>query len=65
MITTLYNGIFGEMDEATLEKRTGANETPDASVSWVEYWKDDQCVHRSVTAALKGHDMGAAQGSFG
>jgi hypothetical protein len=36
MITTIY----GEMDEALLEKRTGVDEDDRARAEWVEYWKD-------------------------
>ena len=60
MITTTK----GLLDERLLVKREGAEEWPDASVSWVEYWDGDELVHRSVHAALKGRDIGAVQGSF-
>lgn len=44
---------LGEMDESLLEKRTGVDEDDRARAEWVEYWKDDTLVHRSVHLAIK------------
>lgn len=49
MISTIY----GPMDESELERRVGAEEDDRARCEWVEYWKDGELVHRSVSVALK------------
>lgn len=49
MVTTIY----GDMDEALLEKRTGIDEDDRARAEWVEYWKDGELVHRSASIAIK------------
>jgi hypothetical protein len=49
MITTTH----GDMDESLLTKREGVDEDDRAQAEWVEYWKDDELVHRSVHIALK------------
>lgn len=49
MITTTK----GEMDESLLRKRKGSTEDDNEIVSWVEYWLDDELVHRSVHVVLK------------
>jgi hypothetical protein len=41
------------MDEALLTKREGVDEDDRARAEWVEYWKDEELVHRSVHVALK------------
>jgi len=38
----------GEMDEALLEKKTGVIDNDNETINWVEYWLDDELVHRSV-----------------
>jgi len=43
----------GEMDEADLTKKEGVVETDRESTNWVEYWLDDELVHRSVHVHLK------------
>lgn len=43
----------GEMDDSLLEKREGSLENDTETTSWVEYWLDDELVHRSVHMALK------------
>lgn len=43
----------GEMDEALLEKKTGFVDNENEYTSWVEYWLDDELVHRSVHVQLK------------
>jgi hypothetical protein len=61
MITTIY----GEMDEALLEKRTGVDEDDRARAEWVEYWKDVELVHRSVAITLKkGLELNLETGRF-
>ena len=43
----------GEMNEADLVKKEGAIETDREFTKWVEYWVDDELVHRSVYVHLK------------
>jgi len=43
----------GEMDEANLTKKEGAIETDHEFTKWVEYWIDEELVHRSVHVHLK------------
>lgn len=61
MITTTH----GPMDESLLEKREGVEDYPDGTVSWVEYWKDGEMVHRSANIALKGREIRMETGTFG
>jgi hypothetical protein len=41
------------MNEADLVKKEGAIETDREFTKWVEYWVDDELVHRSVHVHLK------------
>ena len=43
----------GQMDESLLEKREGQTETDTETVAWVEYWLENELVHRSVHVHLK------------
>lgn len=43
----------GDMDEALLEKRTGALDNENETTTWVEYWLDGELVHRSAHVTLK------------
>ena len=43
----------GEMDEADLTKKEGAIETDHEFTKWVEYWIDEELIHRSVHVHLK------------
>ena len=43
----------GEMDEADLVKREGAIENDHEFTKWVEYWFENELVHRSVHVHLK------------
>lgn len=51
MIATLY----GDMDEATLEKREGTVDNERECTTWVEYRRpgSDEVIHRSVHVRLK------------
>jgi hypothetical protein len=49
MVTTIY----GDMDEALLEKKEGGFEDDNENTSWVEYWLNGELVHRSVHVRLK------------
>ena len=41
------------MDEALLDKREGVVDDENEHTTWVEYWLDDELVHRSASVALK------------
>ena len=43
----------GQMDESLLDKREGQTETDTETVAWVEYWLENELVHRSVHVHLK------------
>jgi hypothetical protein len=43
----------GEMDEAQLEKRYGSMENANEETNWIEYWLENELVHRSVHVILK------------
>jgi len=49
IVTTTY----GDMDDSLLERKDGTFEDDNELTTWVEYWKDDELVHRSVHVALK------------
>jgi preprotein translocase subunit Sec63 len=49
----LINTIKGEMDESLLEKRTGEIDDDNEFTQWIEYWLEDELVHRSVHVQLK------------
>lgn len=43
----------GEMDESSLEKRTGIVDNHNEYTTWVEYWLKGELVHRSAHVSLK------------
>ena len=43
----------GDMDESLLEKREGTVDNENETTSWVEYWLDEELVHRSAHVQLK------------
>jgi hypothetical protein len=43
----------GDMDESLLEKREGTVDNDNETTSWVEYWLDEELVHRSAHVQLK------------
>jgi hypothetical protein len=43
----------GEMDETLLEKKEGFVDNDNEYTTWVEYWLDDELVHRSAHVQLK------------
>lgn len=49
MVTTIY----GDMDEADLRRVDGALDNDHECTTWVEYYKGDELVHRSVHVSLK------------
>jgi len=61
MITTTK----GLMDEALLKKREGVIDNDDEYIAWVEYWHDNELVHRSAHVILKKMpSMGGSIASF-
>lgn len=53
MITTLFRGVMGEMDEAVLVKRETHDENENEAVDAVEYYFQGELVHRSANVQLK------------
>ena len=47
----------GDMEESLLEKKTGGFEDDNEITNWVEYWLDEELVHRSVHVHLKRNVM--------
>ncbi len=47
----------GEMDDSLLLKKEGVVDTENETTRWVEYWLDDELVHRSVDMILKKYDV--------
>ena len=43
----------GDIDESLLEKREGTVDNENETTSWVEYWLDEELVHRSAHVQLK------------
>ena len=43
----------GDMDESLLVRKDGDMENDNEKTSWVEYYLDDELVHRSVHVELK------------
>ena len=43
----------GEMDESLLEKKEGSIDNDNEYTTWVEYWLDEELVHRSAHVTLK------------
>ena len=43
----------GNMDESLLEKREGSVDNENELTNWVEYWLNEELVHRSVHVTLK------------
>lgn len=57
----------GDMDEALLEKKTGVEDNENERIDWVEYWLDNELVHRSAHITLKKYSLTgeAVAASFG
>lgn len=49
----MISTIHGLMDEALLEKRLGTEEDQDQKLTWIEYWLNNELVHRSIDLYLK------------
>lgn len=49
----LVNTTKGLLDDSVLERRSGVDEDTQARIEWVEYWQQDEMVHRSAVAYLK------------
>lgn len=52
--------IHGDMDDSLLVKKEGAFENDNECTTWVEYWLNDELVHRSAHIDLKDPLVGAA-----
>lgn len=48
-ITTIY----GEMDEEVLECRQGTIDGEFNTINWIEYWLNNELVHRSAHLIIK------------
>jgi len=49
----LVNTTHGEMDDSLLEKKEGVVDNDIELTTWIEYWFNDELVHRSVHVTLK------------
>ena len=43
----------GDMDDSLLQKREGTVDNDNELTTWVEYWLDEELVHRSVHVTMK------------
>ena len=43
----------GDMDDSLLEMREGSVDNDNETTTWVEYWMDEELVHRSAHVRLK------------
>jgi hypothetical protein len=43
----------GDMDDSLLVKKEGSIDDENEYTTWVEYWLDDELVHRSAHVTLK------------
>ena len=43
----------GDMDDSLLEHRSGEVDNENELTTWVEYWLNEEFVHRSVHVTLK------------
>lgn len=51
----------GKMDESLLEKKEGFVDNDNEYTTWVEYWLEEELVHRSVHVALKKNVISAVE----
>jgi len=49
----LVNTTKGEMDDSLLVKKKGSIDNENEYTTWVEYYLDDELVHRSAHVTLK------------
>lgn len=49
----LINTTLGEMDDSLLKKVEGSLDNLTETTTWVEYYFNDELVHRSVNMTLK------------
>jgi hypothetical protein len=49
----LVNTIHGKMDDSLLVKKEGSIDNDNEFTTWVEYWLDEELVHRSAHVTLK------------
>lgn len=50
---TIVTTTKGDMDTSLLEKKEGGFEDDNETTNWVEYYLDNELVHRSVHVHLK------------
>ena len=43
----------GDMDDSLLKKREGTVDNDNELTTWVEYWLDEELVHRSAHVTMK------------
>jgi len=43
----------GDMDDSLLKKREGTIDNDNELTTWVEYWLDEELVHRSAHVTMK------------
>jgi len=43
----------GDMDDSLLNRKAGVVDNENEYTTWVEYWLDDELVHRSAHVTLK------------
>ena len=43
----------GDMNESLLEKKTGEVNNANEHTTWIEYWLNNELVHRSVHVTVK------------
>jgi hypothetical protein len=53
----LVNTTHGEMDDSLLTRKDGVFEDDNERTTWVEYWLENELVHRSVHVDLKKNVM--------
>ncbi len=49
----MINTIYGPMDPALLKKMEGCFDNTVEHTEWIEYWLNDELVHRSAHVTLK------------
>lgn len=57
---TIVTTTKGDMDTSLLEKKEGGFEDDNELTSWVEYYLDNELVHRSVHVHLKKNVVAAS-----
>lgn len=62
----LIETTHGQLDDSTLELRTGTDDAPEETTDWIEYWLGTELVHRSVHVIKKtGNWLGGTAANIG